>query len=84
MPDPTVPTDRLVSLQVSLHASTVASVDLADLSSSGDRFVSLTLGDADVGVNIVGKLGDVHRLIIEADRQLAHLATSGRRSTDDR
>ena len=45
-----------------------------DLATSGDDMVAVTIGDTDEGVILVGSRYDVHRLIIEADRQLGRLA----------
>ena len=79
MPEDTVPTSRPTALKVSLHAATVDRVVVVDL--PGD-LTAVRFGDADAAVEILGPVDDVHRLIIEADRQLAHLASRGRPVTE--
>jgi hypothetical protein len=79
MPDQTVPTTRGVSLAVTLHTETVSTVRTVDLSEDGDRVVSLKLGDDIRGVDLLGPLDDVRRVIVEADRQLTHLADEGKK-----
>lgn len=40
----------------------------------GDEMVTVQLGDGPDGVTLVGPRYDIHRLILEADKQLARLA----------
>lgn len=41
-----------------------------------DRLVSVAIGDDCPGFRLLGHLRNVHRLVVEADRQLAQLTTS--------
>lgn len=77
MPEPTHPDNRAqpVTLVVQLHTETVCRVDETDVSGDNpnDRLVSMAIGDDRSGVRLLGQLRDVHRLVVEADRQLTGL-----------
>lgn len=45
-----------------------------DLATGSEDMVAVTIGDTEEGVILVGSRYEVHRLIIEADRQLGRLA----------
>jgi hypothetical protein len=62
----------------SCHTETV-SHDVTDVSrdSANDRLVSVAIGDDRSGVRLFGQLHDVHRLVVEADRQLTRLTNIG-------
>jgi hypothetical protein len=70
---------QLVALMVQLHAETVSRVDVTDVSRDdpNDRLVSVAIGDDRSGVRLLGQLRDVHRLVVEADRQLTRLTDVG-------
>ncbi len=54
----------------------LASVDLEDQATPGEPgTVSLRMGDDNAAVLLQGDLRTIHRLIVEADRQLMHLQT---------
>jgi len=83
MPEPTVP-----NLGVTLHVDADLSVrvNAIRLKPNGPpepvephRPVTMLFGTVDVGVHLIGTLAEVHRLVIEADRQLAQLAEDGGR-----
>jgi hypothetical protein len=73
MPHPSVAT--VVALVVQVHTECVNRVDVAHVHHD---IVSVGLGDDRSGVRLLGPLRDVHQLIVEADRQLARLATEDR------
>jgi hypothetical protein len=57
-----------------LTALTGAGVAVEDCATPGDpRAVALTIGDTACHVGLSGDLGEVHRLLIEADRLLLQL-----------
>ncbi len=62
-----------LSFSFTVHTETISAVAVVDLWSddTGDRLVSLKLGDDRSGLSLLGQLDDVRRLIVEADRQLA-------------
>jgi hypothetical protein len=70
MTDANVPIRAVV---FTMHGETVPEVRLVDVSDS-DHLVSLRFGDDRSGISLVGQLDNLHRLIVEADRQLSHLA----------
>jgi hypothetical protein len=69
-----------VALVVQLHAETGGRVDVADVSHAhpNDHLVSVAIRDDRPGIRPLGQLREVHRLVVEAGRQLARLA-DGRR-----
>jgi hypothetical protein len=81
MPELIHPDNRAqpVPLVVQLHAETVNRVDVTDLSrdNPNDRLVSVAIGDDRSGVRLLGQLRDVHRLVVEADRQLTRRTNIG-------
>jgi hypothetical protein len=67
--------EATTTIVVQLHAETVSIVEVHDLRRTGDdRLVSCAIGDDRSGVRLLGQLHDIHRLVVEADRQLTQLA----------
>ena len=58
------------AITVQLHAETVGRVEVSTV---GGDAVSVTFGDDRSGVRLLGPLGDVHQLVVEADRQLSQV-----------
>jgi hypothetical protein len=71
---------------VQLHAETVSRVDVTDVSrdDANDSLVSVAIGDDRSGVRLLGQLRDVHRLVVEADRQLTRRTTIEGSGASDR
>jgi hypothetical protein len=68
MPDQNVAT--AVALVVQVHTEALNQVEVTSVHRD---IVSVALGDDRSGVKLLGPLRDVHRLVVEADRQLARL-----------
>jgi len=64
---------------VQLHTETVSRVDVTDVSrdNPNDRLVSVAIGDDRSGFRLLGQLREVHRLVVEADRQLTRFTHIG-------
>jgi hypothetical protein len=81
MSEPIHPDNRTqpVALVVQLRAETGSRGDVTDVSrgNPNDRLVSAAIGDDRSGVRLLGQLRDVHRLVVEADRQLTRLTNIG-------
>jgi hypothetical protein len=73
MPDQKV---AIVALVVQVHTEAISRVDVMDM--GDDSIVAVALGDDRSGVRLVGPLRDVHRLVVEADRQLSRLSPTSR------
>ena len=56
-----------------LDANSPVTVEVAE-----DRIARVKLGSEPYGVTLVGDLGDLHRIIIEADRQISRLVSEAR------
>jgi hypothetical protein len=68
-----------VAFLVQLHAETINRVEVTDVSpdNPNKRLVSVAIGDDRSGVRLLGQFRDVHRLVVEADRQLTRLTDIG-------
>ena len=75
MPTSTYPTDGRVAVEVIHHQAEVDTVDVQLLDATiGAERVAVAFDGTAASIRLTGRLGDVYRLVIEADRQLAALA----------
>jgi hypothetical protein len=57
------------AISISLHTESIDAVSVTEVSTG----VSLRLGDDRSGIALFGPVEAVHRLVVEADRQLSRL-----------